>query len=88
MSITSIRIAEEVEQPLQQLCKKLDRSKSYLINLAIREYLARQAQADCRWQDTLLAIDSIKAGKSIDEAEVNAWLDSWGSSDRKPPPVA
>ena len=88
MSITSIRIAAALEQPLQELSNKLDRSKSYLINQAIKEYLAKQALADSRWQDTLLALDSIKAGKSIDEAEVNAWLDTWGSSERKPPPVA
>ena len=88
MSITSIRIAAALEQPLQELSNKLDRSKSYLINQAIKEYLAKQALADSRWQDTLLALDSIKAGKSIEEAEVNAWLDSWGSSERKPPPVA
>ncbi|MDA3932778.1 MAG: ribbon-helix-helix protein, CopG family [Gammaproteobacteria bacterium] len=88
MIITSIRIADEVEKPLQKLCKKLDRSKNYLINQAIREFIARQAQEDSRWQDTLIALESIKVGKSIDEADVNAWLDSWGSKHRKPPPEA
>jgi len=88
MSNSSIRIAAALEQPLQELSNKPDRSKSYLVNQAIKEYLARLALADSRWLDTLLALDLIKAGKSIDEAAVNAWLDSWGSSDRKPPPVS
>jgi len=86
MGITSIRITDDVEKPLEALSKKLDRSKNYIINQAIKEYLARQSLEDSRWQDTLKALESIKAGKSIDEADVNAWLNSWGAKDRKSPP--
>jgi len=86
MSITSIRIADDVEKPLESLARKLDRSKNYLINQAIKEFLARQSLEDTRWQDTLIALESIKAGKSVDEADVNAWLNSWGTKDRKSPP--
>lgn len=88
MSITSIRIAADVEQPLELLSKKLDRSKNYLINLAIKEFIARQSLEDSRWQDTLEALESIKAGKSIDEEDVNAWLNSWGNNNRKSPPTS
>lgn len=86
MGITSIRIADEVDKPLEALSKKLDRSKSYIINQAIKEFLARQSLEDSRWQDTLEALESIKAGKSVDEEDVNAWLNSWGTNDRKSPP--
>jgi len=86
MGITSIRIADDVEKPLEALSKKLDRSKNYLINQAIKEFLARQSLEDSRWQDTLEALESIKAGKSIDEEGVNAWLNSWGTNNRKSPP--
>lgn len=86
MSITSIRIPDEVDKPLESLSKKLDRSKNYLINYAIREFIARQSVEDSRWQDTLNALESIKAGKTIDEEDVNAWLNSWGTNDRKSPP--
>ncbi|MCG5516920.1 MAG: CopG family ribbon-helix-helix protein [Pseudomonadota bacterium] len=86
MGVTSIRIADDVEKPLEVLSKKLDRSKNYLINQAIKEFLARQSLEDSRWQDTLEALESIKAGKSIDEEEVNAWLNSWGTNNRKSPP--
>ena len=88
MGITSIRLADEVDKPLESLARKLDRSKNYLINQAIKEFLARQALEDSRWQDTLEALESIKAGKSIDEADVNAWLNSWGTDKRKSPPKA
>ena len=83
MSITSVRIPDDIEKPLESLSKKLDRSKSYLINQAIKEFIARQSLEDSRWQDTLKALESIKAGKSIDEDDVNAWLNSWGTNDRK-----
>ena len=86
MSITSVRIPEDMEKPLESLSKKLDRSKSYLINQAIKEFIARQSLEDSRWQDTLEALESIKAGKSIDEEDVNAWLNSWGTNDRKSAP--
>ena len=82
MNITSIRIPEEMEKPLEALSKKLDRSKSYLINQAIKEFIARQSLEDSRWQDTLQALESIKSGNSIDEEDVNAWLNSWGTDKR------
>ncbi|MDZ7803416.1 transcriptional regulator [Thiohalophilus sp.] len=86
MGITSIRIADEVEKPLEALSKRLDRSKNYLINQAIKEFLARQSLEDSRWQETLEALESIKAGQSVDEEDVNAWLNSWGTNHRKSPP--
>ena len=86
MSITSIRLNDDVDKPLEFLSKKLDRSKNYLINQAIKEFLARQSLEDSRWQDTLEALDSLKAGKSIDEEDVNAWLNSWGTNTKKLPP--
>lgn len=86
MGITSIRLSEDVDKPLESLAKKLDRSKNYLINQAIKEFLAKQSLEDSRWQDTLAALESIKAGKSVAEEDVNAWLNSWGTGGRKPKP--
>lgn len=86
MSITSIRLADDVDKPLESLARKLDRSKNYLINQAIKEFLARQLLEESRWSDTLEALESIKSGKSLDEDHVNAWLNSWGTGERKDPP--
>ncbi len=86
MSITSIRISDDVNKPLESLAKRLDRSKSYIINQAIKEFLARQSLDDARWQETLVALESIQAGKTLDEENVNAWLNSWGTGNRTPPP--
>ena len=80
MGVTSIRLSEENEAPLENLAAKLDRSKNFLINQAIKEYIARQAMDDARWEDTLKALASIKKGKTIDESEVVSWLKSWGTN--------
>ena len=86
MSVTSVRLNSEVEVPLENLSVKLDRSKNYLINQAVREFIARQAMADTRWDDTLQALNSVKSGKSIEGSEVESWLQSWGSNDEKTTP--
>ena len=86
MGVTSVRLQPEIENPLENLSKKLDRSKNYLINQAIKEFLARKSLEDERWGETLEAIDSVKSGKLIDEKAVNDWLESWGTdSEIKPP---
>ena len=86
MGVTSIRLQPEIENPLEKLAVKLDRSKNYIINQAIKEFIERKNTADKRWSETLEAIDSVKAGKTINEEEVNAWLDSWGSDNELNPP--
>lgn len=83
MSITSIRLADDIDKPLESLAKKLDRSKNYLINQAIKEFIARQSLEESRWLETLEALESVRLGKSLDEADVNAWLNSWGTGERK-----
>jgi predicted transcriptional regulator len=86
MGVTSIRLNSELEAPLENLAQRLDRSKNYLINQAIKELVARQAMEDSRWEDTLKALASIKEGKVIDESEVVSWLKSWGSDNESSPP--
>jgi predicted transcriptional regulator len=87
MGVTSIRLNKENEKPLENLAHKLERSKNYLINQAIKEYIARQAMDDARWEDTLKALASIKAGKTIDESEVVSWLKSWGTDSELSAPL-
>ena len=86
MGVTSIRLNSEVEIPLENLAHKLDRSKNYIINQAIKEFVQRQSMEDSRWEDTLLALNSIRAGKTIDGDKVASWLESWGTDEELSPP--
>ncbi len=87
MGVTSVRLNADIEKPLEDLASKLDRSKNYLINQAIKDYIARESMDHARWQDTLKALSSIKEGKTIDESEVVSWLKSWGREGEKSAPT-
>ena len=86
MGVTSVRLDSEVEAPLKNLAHKLDRSKNYIINQAIKEYVQRQSMEDSRWEDTLDALNSVKAGNTIGSDEVTKWLESWGTDQELSPP--
>ena len=88
MGVTSIRLSKDVEIPLEQLAKKLDRSKNYLVNQAIKEFVLRQSMEEVRWSDTVEALESVKAGRLVESREVSKWLKSWGSDAPKSPPEA
>ena len=86
MSVTSIRLKPEIENPLAKLAIKLERSKSYLVNQAVKEFLARKSIDESRWEDTLVALDSVKYNDIIEENCVSEWLESWGSENELNPP--
>ncbi|MBL1321046.1 MAG: ribbon-helix-helix protein, CopG family [Methylophaga sp.] len=86
MGVTSIRLQPEIESPLQKLANKLDRSKNYLINQAIKEFLARKILDEKKWNETLEALESVKSNRVIEEQDVNEWLDSWGKDNEQKPP--
>ncbi len=86
MGVTSVRLQPEIENPLEKLANKLDRSKNYLINQAIKEFLARKSLEDKKWDETLEALDSVKSNRVVAEQDVNEWLDSWGKDNEIQPP--
>ncbi len=86
MAVTSIRLQPDIEKPLEEAIKRSQRSKNWLINQAIREFLEREMRDRQRWQETLEALDSANQGKVIDGDTVHQWLQSWGTDDELPPP--
>jgi len=86
MGVTSIRLRPEIENPLAKLATKLERSKNYLINQAIKEFLERKSLDESRWIDTLAALDSVKSNNLIEESSVSEWLESWGTESELNPP--
>ncbi len=78
MSVTSIRLKAELEGSLETLAEKLQRSKNWLINQAIKEFIEKNDQEAKRWQDTLIAINSVNNGQTVSADKVQDWLESWG----------
>ncbi len=86
MAVTSVRIQPEVEAGLVAMSERLHRSKSWIINQALREFIAREAEGAERWQQTLVALESVAQGRVVKGEAVQAWLESWGSADELPMP--
>lgn len=86
MSVTSVRLQPDVEKNLERAARRQRRSKSWLINQALREYVARQAGEEERWQQTLDALDDVAEGRVLPAKTVHAWLRTWGSADEPAPP--
>ncbi len=86
MSVTSIRLQPELESGLEAMSDKLHRSKNWLINQAIREFMARQESDQSRWTETLAAMESVANGNVVSGQSVHAWLESWGTPDELTPP--
>lgn len=86
MSVTSVRLQPDVEHGLERAASRQRRSKSWLINQALREYMERQSSEDERWQQTLVALDDVAAGRVLPAKSVYAWLNSWGTATESKPP--
>lgn len=79
MSVTSVRLQADLEQGLERVARSQQRSKGWVINQALREYLEREANADERWQQTLKALDDVASGRIVRAKDVHAWLRTWGT---------
>lgn len=86
MSVTTFRLQPDNEENLAALADKLQRSKSWVINQALREFIAHQETDQTRWQETLQAMESVAQGRIVRADPVHEWLQSWGSANELPPP--
>lgn len=86
MGVTTVRLQPGIEADLEVMADQMQRSKSWLINEALREYLARQHGEQARWQDTLAAMESVAKGQVVSGEAVHEWLASWGTTNELPPP--
>lgn len=86
MSVTTVRLQPDVDNGLEAMADRLHRSKNWLVNQAIREFVERQEQEQIRWTETLAAMESVAQGKVASGKDVHTWLDSWGSQDELPAP--
>ncbi len=79
MSITSVRIKDELNESLKELAEKKQRSKSWLINEAVAEYVIKENMESQKWLDTLEGLEDVKNGRVIEGEKVLEWVESWGT---------
>lgn len=80
MSVTTVRLQADVEERLEAMAVSLHRTKSWLINQALREFIDKQTTEQARWLDTVKAMDSVARGEVVSGEAVHDWLRSWGES--------
>ena len=86
MGMTSFRMPDDLLAKLEETAEKLRRSKGWIINDALREYLAREARKDRMLEETHEALADIRAGRLSDGDKVIDWLETWGTKAEKGPP--
>ena len=86
MGMTSVRMADDLMSQLEETAEKLQRSKGWVINDAVKDYLAREARKAERLAQTREALEDVDMGRVVDGQQVMDWLDSWGSDTEKSPP--
>jgi predicted transcriptional regulator len=81
--VLTIRVNSKLKSRLDQLGKILHRSKSYIAEQAISQYVDENA-----WQIAELtqAEEEIRQGKFVAGNEVNQYLDSWGTPNKQKTP--
>jgi predicted transcriptional regulator len=77
---------DELLAKLDDAAEKMRRSKGWIINEAVSEYLASEERKANMLEETREALADIKAGRVVDGAGVIDWIRSWGTEDEKPPP--
>jgi RHH-type rel operon transcriptional repressor/antitoxin RelB len=86
MSATvSVRVDAETKQRLERLAKATDRTTTYVVRDAIREYLDTNEWQIEAIQEAVDAADRPDA-EFVDHENVAAWLESWGTADEQGPP--
>ena len=86
MGMTSVRVPDDVLRRLEATAERLRRSKGWVINDALREYLTREEWRVQRLEETREALAELEAGDLVEGDKVLTWLESWGAPDERDPP--
>lgn len=79
MSTTSFRLDDDLEEKLDTTATKLQRTKGWVINEALRHYIEREEQKRQMLEETEEAIADIRARRVVSGEEVMEWLSTWGT---------
>jgi predicted transcriptional regulator len=79
----SVRLAPELNKQVTDIAHALDRPKSWVIEQAIKDFVAVQA-----WHLTAIeeGVRDADAGRVVSHDDVAAWVRSWGQPDELPMP--
>ena len=83
MPTLTAHVSDELIVEIDAVSARLDRSRAWVVKEAVREYLARRAEDQKRWDETRDAIEAADRGEVIAADEVLRWVDTWGMPGEK-----
>jgi predicted transcriptional regulator len=86
MGMTSVRVPDDMLSRLESTATRLRRSKGWIINDALREYLEREERRVQRLEETRQALAELDTGDLVEGDEILVWLDNWGTPDEREAP--
>ena len=76
----AVKLDDHTCERLKALGERRRRSPHWLMREAIQQFLDREEEAERIRQDTLERLARYEtAGETIDHAEVESWLETWGT---------
>ncbi len=86
MSTTSFRLDDDLEKKLEVTADRLQRTKGWIINDALRQYIMREEQKQQKLEQTEDAIADIEASRIVSGEDVMKWLETWGTQNEAQAP--
>jgi predicted transcriptional regulator len=88
VAMLGVRLDEQLEERLNALAEKTNRSKSYLAKEALTRYIEQEESKEYEKHETLARWERYQeTGEVVNNDSMVEWLDSWGSEQEKPCPV-
>lgn len=84
-STITIRVDQATKERIERAAKMQNRSKSFIAVEAIEQLLAVHDAQDAGVRAALASLDN---GEGIPHEQVVEWVDSWGTENESPFPVA
>jgi predicted transcriptional regulator len=73
--VVTAHLPSELAQQLDDLAERLDRPRGWIVKEAIASYIALEEK---RYRLTLEALADVDAGRTLDHAEVERWVEGLG----------
>ena len=86
MTRTSFQLDDDLESKLNSIANNLSRSKSWIINDALRIYISREEKKQQILHETEEAFADLEAGGVVSGEEVMQWLETWGTDEETKAP--
>jgi predicted transcriptional regulator len=77
--IIRARVDVALKDKFEAIAKSRGKSSSHLLREFMVDFVSNHEEQERRRAETLLAVESIEAGRFVDGDAVFAWMDSWGT---------